>query len=94
MIELTRIKQEKNESVEEYTRRFRSILRIATRGQVLHELYQVNYFIQGLEPMLGYQVRRSSPANLNDAVNMARREEEARGELLMKTMSLDIGQVG
>ncbi|CAB4418800.1 unnamed protein product [Rhizophagus irregularis] len=94
MIELTRIKQGTNESVEEYTRRFRSILRVATRGQALHDLYQVNYFIQGLEPMLGYQVRRSSPTNLNDAVNMARREEEAKGELLMKTMGLDIGQVG
>ncbi|CAB4439831.1 unnamed protein product [Rhizophagus irregularis] len=45
MIELTRIKQEINESVEEYTRRFRSILRIATRGQALHDMYQVNYFI-------------------------------------------------
>jgi hypothetical protein len=54
MTELTRIKQKTNESVEEYTRRFRSILRIVTRGQALHDLYQVNYFIQGLEPMLGY----------------------------------------
>ncbi|EXX57455.1 hypothetical protein RirG_207010 [Rhizophagus irregularis DAOM 197198w] len=48
----------------------------------------------GLEPMLGYQVRRSSPTNLNDAVNMARREEEARSELLMKTMGLNIEQLG
>ena len=94
MIELTRIKQGANESVEEYTRRFRSILRIATRGQALHDTYQANYFIQGLEPMLGYHVRRGSPTNLNDAINIARREEEARGELLMKTMGLNIGQVG
>ncbi|EXX68336.1 hypothetical protein GLOIN_2v1765994 [Rhizophagus irregularis DAOM 181602=DAOM 197198] len=94
MIELTRIKQEKNESIEEYTRRFRSILRIATRGQALHDMYQVNYYIQGLEPTLGYQVRRSSPTNLNDAINIARREEEARSELVMKTMGLNIGQVG
>ncbi|PKK42480.1 hypothetical protein RhiirC2_804485, partial [Rhizophagus irregularis] len=52
MIELTRIKQEKNER---------------------------------LEPTLGYQVRRSSPTNLNDAINTARREEEAKNELIMKT---------
>ena len=73
------IKQGTNESVEEYARRFRSILRIATRGQVLHDLYQVNYFIQGLESYLGYQVRRDNPANLNDAINVARRKEEAKG---------------
>ncbi|PKY58913.1 hypothetical protein RhiirA4_513859 [Rhizophagus irregularis] len=50
--------------------------------------------IVGLEPRLGYQVRRRSPTNLNDAVNMARREEEARGELIMKTMGLNIGEIG
>ncbi|EXX50362.1 hypothetical protein RirG_271580 [Rhizophagus irregularis DAOM 197198w] len=93
MIELTRIKQEKNESVEEYTRRFRSILRIATRGQVLHEMYQVNYYIQGLEPTLGYQIRRSNPANLNDGINIARREEEAKNELIMKTTDVNIEQI-
>ncbi|GBC43016.2 hypothetical protein GLOIN_2v1847961 [Rhizophagus irregularis DAOM 181602=DAOM 197198] len=93
MMELTRIKQEKNESVEEYTRRFRSILRIATRGQALHDMYQVNYYIQGLEPTLGYQVRRSSPTNLNDAINTARREEEAKNELIMKTTGVNIEQI-
>ncbi|EXX53547.1 hypothetical protein RirG_242900 [Rhizophagus irregularis DAOM 197198w] len=93
MIELTRIKQEKNESVEEYTRRFRSIIRIATRGQALHDTYQVNYYIQGLEPTLGYQVRRSSPTNLNDAINIARREEEAKNELIMKTTGVNIEQI-
>jgi hypothetical protein len=57
-------------------------------------MYQVNYFIQGLEPTLGYQVRRGSPTNLNDAINIARREKEAKSELLMKTMGLNIEQVG
>ncbi|EXX52954.1 hypothetical protein GLOIN_2v1847961 [Rhizophagus irregularis DAOM 181602=DAOM 197198] len=93
MIELTRIKQEKNESIEEYTRKFRSILRIATRDQALHNMYQVNYYIQGLEPTLGYQVRRSSPTNLNDAINIARREEEAKNELIMKTTGVNIEQI-
>ncbi|GBC30196.2 hypothetical protein GLOIN_2v1791176 [Rhizophagus irregularis DAOM 181602=DAOM 197198] len=93
MIELTRIKQEKNESVEEYTRRFRSILRIATRGQALHDMYQVNYYIQGLEPTLGYQVRRGNPTNLNDAINIARGEEEAKNKLIMKTMGVNMEQI-
>ncbi|GBC15314.2 hypothetical protein GLOIN_2v1791382 [Rhizophagus irregularis DAOM 181602=DAOM 197198] len=93
MIELTRIKQEKNKSVEEYTRRFRSILRIATRGQALHDMYQVNYYIQRLEFTLGYHVRRSNPTDLNDAINIARREEEAKNELIMKTMGVNIEQI-
>ncbi|EXX63379.1 hypothetical protein RIR_jg22413.t1 [Rhizophagus irregularis DAOM 181602=DAOM 197198] len=71
MLELTRIKQGTNESDEEYTRRFRSILRIATRGHA-----------------------RSNPTNLNDAVNEAKREEEAKDELLMKTTGLDMKRVG
>ncbi|GET50524.1 ribonuclease H-like domain-containing protein [Rhizophagus irregularis DAOM 181602=DAOM 197198] len=94
MLELARIKQGTNESVEEYTRRFRSILRIATRGHALDDLYQVNYFIQGLDAMLGYHVRRSNLTNLNDAVNEAKREEEAKDELLMKTTGLDMKRVG
>ncbi|CAB4417277.1 unnamed protein product [Rhizophagus irregularis] len=42
--------------------------------------------------MIGYQVRRSSPTNLNDAINIARRDEEAKRELLMKTMGLNVEQ--
>jgi hypothetical protein len=90
MIELRRIKQN-NESVEDYTRRFRNILRIATRGQLLQNEYQVDFYIEGLEPTIGYNVRRQNPANLNDAVNQARREEEARNELIRKTTGIDIG---
>ncbi|RIA79572.1 hypothetical protein C1645_840385 [Glomus cerebriforme] len=73
-----------NESIEGYTRRFRAVLRIATRGHALENLYQVNYFIQGLESVLGYQVRKTNPANLNNAIDEARKEEEARNELYKK----------
>ncbi|GET51528.1 ribonuclease H-like domain-containing protein [Rhizophagus irregularis DAOM 181602=DAOM 197198] len=66
MLELTRIKQGTNESVEEYIRRFRSILRVATRGHALDDLYQVNYFIQGLDAMLGYHVRRRQEKNMEE----------------------------
>ncbi|EXX56434.1 hypothetical protein RirG_216260 [Rhizophagus irregularis DAOM 197198w] len=48
MIELTRIKQEKNESVEEYTRRFRSILRIAIRGQALQDIQSTLFIVTHL----------------------------------------------
>jgi hypothetical protein len=90
MIELRRIKQN-NESVEDYTRRFRNILRIATRGQPLQNEYQVDFYIERLEPTIGYNVRRQNPANLNDAVNQVRREEKAKNELIRKTTGIDIG---
>ena len=84
MIELRKTKQGVNESVEDYTRRFRQILRVATRGQALADDYQVDFYIEGLEAAIGYQVRRQNPGNLNDTINLARREEEARNELYRK----------
>ncbi|CAB4416254.1 unnamed protein product [Rhizophagus irregularis] len=84
MLELRKTKQEINENVEDYTRRFRQVLRIATRGHALADEYQVDFYIEGLEATIGYQVRRQNPGSLNDAINLARREEEARNELLRK----------
>ncbi|GBC11404.2 ribonuclease H-like domain-containing protein [Rhizophagus irregularis DAOM 181602=DAOM 197198] len=84
MLELRKTKQGINENVDDYTRRFRQVLRVATRGHALAEKYQVDFYIEGLEATVGYQVRRQNPANLNDAINLARREEEARNELFRK----------
>src|ERR1700722_18774887 len=88
MLELKKIQQGKNESVEEYTRRFRQILRIATRGNALADELQVDFYMEGLEPGLGYQVRRENPGNLQDAINRARREEDARAELYRKIINI------
>ncbi|CAB4439146.1 unnamed protein product [Rhizophagus irregularis] len=90
MLELRKITQGVNENVEAYTTRFRQILRIATRGHALDDELQVDNYIEGLTPVLGYQVRRQNPANLNDAVNTARREEEATNELMRKTLNIPI----
>ncbi|EXX55601.1 hypothetical protein RirG_223980 [Rhizophagus irregularis DAOM 197198w] len=90
MLELKKITQGVNENVEAYTIRFRQILRIATRGHALDEELQVDNYIEGLTPVLGYQVRRQNPANLNDAVNTARREEEATNELMRKTRNIPV----
>ncbi|CAB4480633.1 unnamed protein product [Rhizophagus irregularis] len=90
MLELRKITQGVNENVEAYTIRFRQILRIATRGHALDEELQVDNYIEGLTPGLGYQVRRQNPANLNDAVNTARREEEATNELIRKTRNIPV----
>jgi hypothetical protein len=93
MLELGEIRQG-NKNVEGYTRRFRNTLRIATRGQPLPNDYQVDFYIKGLEPTIGYNVKRQNPGNLNDAVMQARREEEAKNELIRKTTRIDIGLVG
>ena len=77
MQELMKTEQGINESVESYTQRFRQTLRIAARGHALDDEYQVNFFIEGLQPKLSYEVGRQQPGNLNGAVNLAKREEEA-----------------
>jgi hypothetical protein len=58
------------------------------RGHALDNEYQIDFYIEGLEPTLGYQVRRQNPADLNAAINLARREEEAKDELIGKTMNV------
>ncbi|CAB4484818.1 unnamed protein product [Rhizophagus irregularis] len=88
MLELRKTRQEVNESVD--TRRFRQILRIATRGHALAEEYQVDFYIEGLEPTIGYQVRRQNPANLNGAIDIAVREEGAKDEFIRKAIGTPI----
>ncbi|EXX72465.1 hypothetical protein RirG_069110 [Rhizophagus irregularis DAOM 197198w] len=53
MLELRKTKQGINESVEDYTRRFRQVLRVATRGHALADEYQVDFYIEGLEATVG-----------------------------------------
>ncbi|CAB4486085.1 unnamed protein product [Rhizophagus irregularis] len=90
MLELRKTRQEVDESVEEYTRRFRQILRIATRGHALADEYQVDFYIEGLEPTIGYQVRRQNPGNLNGAIEIAVREEGAKDEFIRKAIGQPI----
>ncbi|RGB27667.1 hypothetical protein C1646_768832 [Rhizophagus diaphanus] len=56
----------------------------STREHALGNELQVDFYIEGLEPTIGYNVRRQNPADLNEAINMARREEEAKDELIRK----------
>ena len=44
------------------------MLRKATHGNALPDIYQANYFINGLQLHLQPQVRMGEPANLNDAI--------------------------
>jgi hypothetical protein len=74
-----------NELLGDYISRFTEALRVVTRDHALDEIYKMDYFIEGLEASLGYCVRKANPANLAEAIRIAKREEEARNELLRKT---------
>src|SRR2546421_205248 len=71
-VELTNIKQEMGESIEDYAKRFRKILRKVNYTNALADGVRVNYFIKGLNPMYITQVMSANPANLNDAVKQAK----------------------
>jgi hypothetical protein len=70
--ELQSIKQGETELVEDYSRRFRKLMRKATQGQALAAHYQVNFFIHGLKSILVGQVVLANPANLNAAIERAK----------------------
>ena len=48
----------------------------------------IDFYMEGLEPMLGYYVRRENPGYLQDAIDRARREENARTELYRKIIDV------
>ena len=66
--ELQNIKQKENESVEDYSRRFKKLLNRATQGDNLAERYQINYYINGLKPILVGQVVIGDANTLNATI--------------------------
>ena len=92
IIELQNIKQNKGESVEDYTKRFKKILRIATRQNNLQEIFKVNFFIQGLEPEIQLQTRLDGPQNLQDAINRAKLVEETKNAVTQNMLGNKINQ--
>ena len=75
-MELGRLRQGRQESVEEYRRRFESLCR---KSSVVEDGPKLQYFIQGLLPLLQAHVIRNMPKLYNEAVNLASAEEGARG---------------
>ena len=61
-----------NESIEDYAKRFKKIMRKVNYTNVLVDGVQVNFFIRGLNPMYITQVLATNPANLNAAVTQAK----------------------
>jgi hypothetical protein len=70
--ELQNIRQGGNESVEDYTGRFRKIFRRATHGENYPNNTQVNFYVQGLKQILRAQTMLGLPANLNAAIERAK----------------------
>ena len=70
--ELQGIKQLEGEAVEDYARRFRKLLRKATQGDALAARYQVNYFVNGLSPLLVSQVVLGNTDTLAAAIERAK----------------------
>ena len=58
--------------MEDYARRFRKLLRKATQGDTLAARYQVNYFINGLSPLLVSQVVLGNTDTLAAAIERAK----------------------
>ena len=71
-VELTNIKQGIEESIEDYAKRFKKIMRKVNYTNALAAGVQVNYFIKGLNPLYITQVMMTAPANLNAAVTQAK----------------------
>ena len=61
-----------NESIEDYAKRFKKIMRKVNYTNVLVDGVQVNFFIRGLNPMYITQVLATNPANLNAAITQAK----------------------
>src|SRR6185369_5719605 len=71
--ELQTIRQEMDEKVGAYASRFRKLIRKVAPGvNDLGEMYKVNYFIQGLNPVMVSRVMETAPATLDAAIERAK----------------------
>ncbi|CAG8767577.1 17466_t:CDS:2, partial [Rhizophagus irregularis] len=70
--ELQNIKQGDNESVENYSQRFKKLLNKATQGEALAARYQINYYINGLKSFLVGQVVIGNTDTLEATITRAK----------------------
>ena len=74
--------------VEDYARKFRKHLRKVTMGNALPDQYQVNYFLNGLKPVLVSQTVVANPANLAAAIEQAKLVEAGINYTMLNLMAL------
>src|SRR5581483_2589760 len=70
--ELMTIRQTLEENVDEYSRRFRKLLRKVNTQNLVPDALQVWIFLYGLNPLLTPLVFTNNPANLNAAIERAK----------------------
>lgn len=67
--ELQSIKQKEEENVNEYTVRFNKLLKkVASDNNDLHKRFKINYFIQGLSPIIGRKMLEENPDTLAEVL--------------------------
>ncbi|RIA90505.1 hypothetical protein C1645_737822 [Glomus cerebriforme] len=72
-----------DEDVNDWVRQFEVVFTASGKAAGTNGTRQAAYAatcLRGLEPVLEYQVRRTNPANLNNAIDIARKEKEAKGQ--------------
>ncbi|GBC36526.2 hypothetical protein GLOIN_2v1777707 [Rhizophagus irregularis DAOM 181602=DAOM 197198] len=88
--ELQNIKQGDNESVENYSRRFKKLLNKATQGEALAARYQINYYINGLKSFLVGQVVIGNTDTLEATITRAKLVELGVNTTLLTTTPVTI----
>ena len=78
--ELGKIRQEENENIEDYVKRFEEEIGVIPVENALQSEVQVDQFVEGLIPMLKYKVKRGNPVTLDEAIEIAKREERMGNE--------------
>src|SRR5262249_6041757 len=77
------IKQKDGEKVGEYTARFNKLMRKVAPGvNDLHDRFKVNYYIQGLSPMIAGRTFEGGPETLNAAIDRAKNIEAGNNLML------------
>src|ERR1051325_479837 len=84
------MRQTSEENVDEYSRRFRKLLRKVNTQNLVPDALQVRMFLYGLSPLLTPLVSTDNPANLNAAMERAKVVKTGYNYDLMKRMSLNV----
>ena len=88
--ELMTIRQTSEENVDEYSRRFRKLLRKVNTQNLVPDALQVRMFLYGLDPLLTPLVSTDNPANLNAAIERAKDVETGYNYDPTKRISLNV----
>src|ERR1051325_5833841 len=84
------MRQTSEENVDEYSSRFRKLLRKVNTQNLVPDALQVQMFLYGLDPLLTPLVSTNNPANLNAAIERAKVVETGYNYDPTKRISLNV----